>query len=75
MISVRSRGTAAARSARPAGEITFGGASTSSRATLVQRADERRAVGHGPEVVAAAADHEALDAARRLAARASGGAS
>ena len=38
IVSTRSRGIAAARSASPAGEITFGGASTSSRATFVQRA-------------------------------------
>ena len=37
MTSVRSPGSAAARSARPAGETTFAGASTSSRAALVQR--------------------------------------
>ena len=37
MTSVRMRGTAAARSARPAGVSTFGGASTSARAAFVQR--------------------------------------
>ena len=38
MVSVVTPGSAAARSASPAGEITFGGASTSSRAALIQRA-------------------------------------
>ena len=68
MVSQRTRGIAAARSASPAGEIRFGGSSTSSRAMLVQRADQRGALGHRCQLVAAAADHEPLDAARRLAA-------
>ena len=65
MTSVLTPGTAAARSASPAGDMMFAGASTSSRAVLTQRATQRRAVGHGREVVAGTADHEALDAGRR----------
>ena len=66
MISLRNPGTAAARSARPAGETTFGGASTSSRATLVQRPTSAARSATGAELVAGAAEHEALDAARPL---------
>ena len=68
MTSVRSRGSAAARSARPGR-----GDHVRRRVDQLARrvgpaADERGAVRNGREVVAAAADHEALDAARKAAA-------
>ena len=66
MISLRTRGTAAARSARPAGEIDVRGRVDELAGHVGPAADERRALRPRAELVAGAADHEALDAARRL---------
>ena len=66
MTSTVTPASAAARSASPLGEMTLGGASTSSRAALVQRATSAARSATGASCVAGAADHEALDAARAL---------
>ena len=59
--STRRPGIAAARSARPAGPMTFGGASTSSRATFVQRATTSGRLAAPANSSLDPADDEALD--------------
>ena len=65
MVSAVTRGSAAARSASAAGGDHVRRRVDELAGGVGPARDERRAFSHGCEVVAGAADHEALDAARR----------